>query len=439
MPLRNWEDGQELVIADLNAISKALLRELYDRLGYEIVQRTENAFFSDSLKVSYSSANTVIVKAGLGFQTDNTQVSPEPTKRMVYLSADAAKIISTPNGTNPRIDLVCVKATQLTELTGSRKVKDAASSVISTQTLTIQKDWQAEIILVDGTPAASPVAPSVPAGYLAIGQLYVTAITGLAGAGAITDLRSLMPLGSNLKIDTSAAQRVTAGSAVTISTLIANIDALLKNGYQNYTDFDDLVADPASPGASKVRFYVKNGLVYKKNSAGTVAPVGSGGGGGGGGANWQVVSGSAPIDSFEYDERVWLFEQGQSQALTLWVKVPSSYLAGTKISLLGLFYSPSAINNWKMQAAATLVRKGTDAITTTTNVNTLNSGDKTNTLANKLTEISIDLSSAFGAINSVSVSAGDIIKIQLSRIATTGTDDTADLRFIPSSTEVLFS
>ncbi len=47
MPRAHWEDGAEIVRNDLNATSKALQRELYDRVILELVQRAENAFFSD--------------------------------------------------------------------------------------------------------------------------------------------------------------------------------------------------------------------------------------------------------------------------------------------------------------------------------------------------------------------------------------------------------
>lgn len=170
-----------------------------------------------------------------------------------------------------------------------------------------------------------------------------------------------------------------------------------------------------------------------------VGGSGSGsGGGGGGGANWQPTIGLAPTESYEFSEKVWLYQQSGLQSLTLWVKVPNSYTAG-QITLKGGFYSPSASNQFKIQAVATLVRTGTDAIDSTSNQTTVNSGDITNTVAKRLRTISFALSDSTGKINSVSSSAGDIIKIELSRIAPSGTEDTDDIRFIPSSTEVLFS
>lgn len=437
MPRAHWEDGAEIVRNDLNATSKALQRELYDRVILELVQRAENAFFSDSFLCSFSSANQFIIKKGVGFISDATQVSPEPQKRLLYRSADVTQLISSPDSVNDRIDIVCLRAALVDELTGSRKFKDATTSVITTQSLVIQKDWQAEVLVVDGTPGVSPAAPAVPSGYIKIAEVYVTAVTGIANGAAITDTRSLMPIGSSTTVNTTGFQRLPAGSAKTLLELFTSIDGFLKFGYFNYSDFDELGADPAAPGASKVRLYYKGGVWYGRSASG-ITPLGSGGGGGGGGANWVPVSGLGPVQDNEYDEKVWLFEQGAGQKLTLWAKVPTSYLAGRQIKMKGGFYSPSAADDWKVQAVCTLIRKNNDAVTSVANQNTSNSGDIVNAVANRFNEISLDLSTTLGAINSVAVQPGDLIKIEISRIAPTGTEDTADLRFIPSSTEVIF-
>lgn len=438
MPRRYFEDGVEIVIEDLQAISSAAERSLYDRLVYEMVQRKENAFFGDSFIVSYSSANSVIVKKGSGFQTDSTQVTPEPTRRLLYLDVNQTVTLDAPNSVNNRIDIICVKNRLSTELTASRNFKDAITSVISTQTLITQKDWNAEILTVVGTPGVSPAVPATPAGYIKICELLVTAVSGLSGSGAVTDSRTLMPIGGTVTVDTTGKVRITAGATTTISQIVTDIDALLKNGYFEYYDMDDLGADPTAPAASKKRIYFKSGLPYYRSNGGAITPLGSGGGGGGGGANWQPVAAAGPVEDYEYDEKVWKFEQSASQSLTLWVHVPTGYIAGRQLVLKAGFYSPTASNVWRFQAVTTLLRKNNDAVDSTTNQNTSNSGDITNTVAKRLREISIDLTSSVGTINSVAVSAGDVIKLQLTRVIPgAGTEDTADIRFIPSSTEVL--
>lgn len=154
--------------------------------------------------------------------------------------------------------------------------------------------------------------------------------------------------------------------------------------------------------------------------------------------SWRGVSGLNPIESFEYDESVHIFENGALQALTMWLKVPSWYKPGKQINLKASHYSPGSTNNFKFQTTAYLVRKNTDAITSTTNLRTSTNGDVLNTLSNQLREVSYDLTDSTGKINSVSVSPGDLIKVVIQRIAPSGTADTNEVRMISGSTEVTF-
>lgn len=153
---------------------------------------------------------------------------------------------------------------------------------------------------------------------------------------------------------------------------------------------------------------------------------------------WKPVSGIAPIPSYEYDEQVYLFEQGASQSLTMWIKVPAWYRAGTQINLRACHYSPASSNNFKFQTTAYLVRKNVDAITSTTNSRTSTNGDVTNTVANQLREVTYDLTSSTGQVNSVAVSAGDLLKVTIQRVTPSGTEDSSDVRLITGSTEVTF-
>lgn len=437
MPRAHWEDGAEIVRNDLNAVSKAVQREFYDRVAYELVQRAENSFFQDSFICSYSSANQFIVKKGVGFMSDVSQVSPEPQKRLLYRSADVTKIITSPDSVNSRIDVVCVKALIVDELSGSRKYKDATTSVITNQSLVIQKDWEAEVLIVDGTPSGSPVAPAVPSGYLKIAEIVVTAITGIVNGAAITDFRSLMPLGSSTTVNTTGFQRLPAGAAKTLTEIFTSLDAQLKNAYFNYFDIDEIdtpTAEPSSPAADKRRIFFRDDVLYIKNSSGSKVPVGSGGGGGGG-ANWVPVAVDGAVPDTENNEKVFLFESAALQSISLFFKVPASYITGRKLSLIIEAYSPSATNNFRLQSVATLVRKNVDAITSVANQFTADL-EITNTLANQLREFSLDLSNAAGQINSVAIQAGHIIKIELKRINAATNEDTDQIRVIPSTTEV---
>jgi hypothetical protein len=433
----NWVDGVEIVLEDLNRTAKGIERILYDRVIFELIQKTENAFFDSGFDVIFSNASTVNVSAGVGFQTDGTQTSPEPQKRLLYLGSNTSASFASPDGSQDRIDLVCVRAAIVDEITSSRKFKDAISDTITDQSLVVQRDWEAEILVVEGTPDASPSAPATPAGYIKIAEVLVSAVTGIANQAAITDTRSLMPVGGNIVLDTLGFERLTASASTPLSTLISDIEGFLVAGLQDYVDIvenNSPDAEVGTPATDRQRLFYRDGTLFLKDDTGAKTPVGSGGGGGAG-ARWL---GSA-VESEEYSQEVKKFSQGASQTETLYVKVPSGYVPGRQISCFLGAYSPSSSNEWRFQIVSTLIRQDQDALTSTANQETNNSGDIVNDQADEFKTFSINLSSSSGAINGFSVSAGDLIKLELTRIAPNdGTEDTADIRFIPSTTEVKF-
>ena len=432
MARRQFNDGQEVVYQDFNKIPQEMERELYERVIFELIQRAENAFFDDGHLVNYASPTSVSVNPGVGFQTDATQVAPESKKRLLYRGSSTTLNLQAPDGVNDRIDIVVCRAKRVDGATESRKFKNAMTNVISNENLVVSNEWETEFDLVEGTPAGSPVAPATPAGWIKLAELYVNAVTGMSGSGDVTDFRVLMPVGGAVVLNTLGKQRVTAGAAIPLSTLITDIDTLLKFGYQNYTDYDDLGADPAAPVAGKLRLYFKGGTAFFRAFGGAITPVGSGGGGGGG-ANWFPNDGIGPVEDTENNEKVWLFEDGAGQKLTLFIRVPSSYIAGRQLKTFISAYSPSAANTWKLSATTYLVRKNLDAITSVANSYASTNGNLTNTVANQYREIELDLTNATGQINGFSVSAGDVLKVELTRAG--GTTDTADVRFLPSGTE----
>jgi hypothetical protein len=236
MARRKFNDGMEVIFQDFDKMGALVERTMYDRVIYEIVQRAQNSFFSDSFLVSYASPTSVSVSAGVGFQTDNTQVDPEPIRRLMYRPSAQTVNLTAPDLVNPRIDIIVCKSLRAVSETGTRKFKDAGSGVISNETFDLQSDWEAELLAVAGTPAGSPTAPATPSGYIKIATLTVPAVVGMSGSGNVTDDRVLMPIGGSATINSLAFVRLTQSAGLTLQQALAEVDAYLKFGRQDYTD-----------------------------------------------------------------------------------------------------------------------------------------------------------------------------------------------------------
>jgi hypothetical protein len=193
MSRQKFNVGQEIVSEDLNTLQSRLERGIYDQIVYELIGRKTNAFFQDSFSVLFQSAQQVVVKAGLGFQSIDTGTK-EPIKKPLFRDIDYNQVVDTPDSGNPRIDIICVKHGRVNSETESRKYKDEFTNTISTQNMTIATDWRAEFSYVAGVPAANPSAPAIPAGYIKIAEILVSASTGIASQASITDTRTKLPI-----------------------------------------------------------------------------------------------------------------------------------------------------------------------------------------------------------------------------------------------------
>lgn len=156
-------------------------------------------------------------------------------------------------------------------------------------------------------------------------------------------------------------------------------------------------------------------------------------GGGGGSLTFFAEEGTAPIEDFLYQSKVWTFEDGITQTLYTILKVPETYIAGSDIVMYIQTFHEAASASQLLTATVTLIEPGdalddvTDQFTST---NTAQSGGDKVTVQH-----TINLSSS-GAINANNIAAGDLLKVSIAR----GTDTSAsDLNFIEASAEVSFN
>jgi hypothetical protein len=187
----------EIASEDVSNIPAQVERLMFDKILSAMLGGNNDGFFQDGLKISRVSTTEVTVKAGVGF-INEVGAEPEPDVKPVLLNSNASQIIPTADPTNDRIDLIVAKAILVDGLTATRKFKNFSTSVISSATAVISKYWQVEILVVTGTPSATPAVPAVPAGYRNLAEVLITAGTGLASEGDIADKRSLLPLAGSV-------------------------------------------------------------------------------------------------------------------------------------------------------------------------------------------------------------------------------------------------
>ena len=183
-------------------------------------------------------------------------------------------------------------------------------------------------------------------------------------------------------------------------------------------------------------YITAKGLNKQLSTAITDGSIGGSGGGGGGNAIWYAPGLFAPVQVEENNQNIYLFPAGGDARLVIFLKIPAGYTAGVQALNVISFYSPSASGTVAMKSITYLIRAGVDAVTSTANSYTSTNAALTNTLANMLRSVSLDLTNGSGQINSLSPSAGDILRIELYRNTDT---DTADVRLIPGATQVKLS
>jgi hypothetical protein len=148
----------------------------------------------------------------------------------------------------------------------------------------------------------------------------------------------------------------------------------------------------------------------------------SGGGGSGVVLDWYEGANSPVLNTLN-NMQVYSFNNAEAQELYSEMTVPTDYVVGTQLVFKGKFYSDDTSGTMLMRTQATLIRKETDVVSSTTNQHTSTNSAVTASGANQneIQQISCDLSSSTGTINSVSVSAGDTILVRLYRDTDTST------------------
>ena len=160
----------------------------YDRLTAQALWASTGTIGSASLAVTPNSPVGMSVRVASGWAAIVGTTTTNMGVYTIFNDATDTLTITTADPTNPRIDLVCAT------------VRDAFYSGANNDVI---------FQVIAGTPAGSPVAPSLPANSVSLATVAVGAAVTQINAGNITDTR--VDAGTNLSGDISA---VVAGAGL---------------------------------------------------------------------------------------------------------------------------------------------------------------------------------------------------------------------------------
>jgi len=206
-----YNDGEGLVHTDLNAQQAQMNARFTDVLGSGLNSSGDYP----SIVASISSTSTLFVpKAGQAYLSPGAGLTlnmasgwigqknplfstfdgtnPELIMARVELGAGPHFTLDAADVVNPRIDLVQVRLSEVANSSISRDFKDAVTGFLTTQVQNKSKSVQVEFSIKVGTPAASPVAPVVDAGWALMAKITVQANATVVATPDLLDMR--MPM-----------------------------------------------------------------------------------------------------------------------------------------------------------------------------------------------------------------------------------------------------
>lgn len=214
-----FNDGEGIDYVDFNAMQRFLraqLCEVYSTLcrpgdagNSSFAEAGETAYCIALGGAPYASATArKITHLGgwIAQQTGAGGVSApsgeDPEFLMYMLAEDEAATLTAGattlaiGGVNPRYDLLCYKLDMVAGGSVTRHYKDAVTGALTSNPTNKERQVRCQMQVVAGTPAGSPVEPSVPSGYVKLCAVYVPAAhNAVIDPANILDYR--MPAGTS--------------------------------------------------------------------------------------------------------------------------------------------------------------------------------------------------------------------------------------------------
>lgn len=254
---------EKVISQDMNNMQLGQAKSLQDDFAYNFFGLPSGGVLGSSFICSYISAFAASLSAGAGFFYDSTQTGLNPNLRLIISSGVIpVAITANANATYNRIDLICLAPNYAVTSTASRFLKTGGVGPVTSTTVNKTYSDGYTLQVVAGTASASPVAPSVPAGYIAISQILNLANSvGMSGSGAITDQRTILSISaSNLN------HNIATGTSV--QTQLDQIDNALTKTRTVTTGIQILSTD------CMIRSNSTSGLVTQTLPQCTATPIG---------------------------------------------------------------------------------------------------------------------------------------------------------------------
>jgi hypothetical protein len=251
----NTEQGQLLLTDDIDRVGGMAIQSLLavlslmffdDENGVPLSGFPREQLATNHCVVSSTGALSFSVSTGIGFFYNSAATADEfgPARYLpIVLDTAYTGSLAAHDATNPRIDIVCIAPQFVGDQAASRNVKSPSTGVMAPTSVAQRLRFSAIVQVVTGTPAASPTAPAVPAGYMEIGRALVPATTGSA---SWEDTRQCLELGHYFKglprhavanyvpLGGTAELEVTATSPVSLGVYVTRGRAVINGVMRSY-------------------------------------------------------------------------------------------------------------------------------------------------------------------------------------------------------------
>jgi WD40 repeat protein len=179
-----WQAAEMLRNDDINEVAKSLYQFITDTFAVLSHEQGTTSRVLGGLRVLPQTDLTLTVETGGAVSFDGEYyddintfefVAESGAPFAVVLPENTNVTLSAADGTNPRIDVIEIRPVRSEYDPQTRKFRDPVTNAISSAVIPTNVSYQAEIQVVEGTPAASPSAPASTAGWIKIAEVTVPA------------------------------------------------------------------------------------------------------------------------------------------------------------------------------------------------------------------------------------------------------------------------